>query len=133
VDTVSGDFEELFAEAEQNLKEQEVPDEWGPLRQTTEEERLLARYLGRVQHPLYGDDVFRFVTYPGYEPFYLRYKTKLAQVLEGANAGDITGLVRGRDRDIGKDNPMETWAGWARPCDEPLASTAVATESGIPF
>jgi hypothetical protein len=44
--------------------------------------------------------------------------------------------VRGRDKDIGKENLMETWDGWIRPCDEPLGTdmpVQEASERGIPF
>lgn len=77
-------FEALFAEAEQNLKEEEteIPDEWGPLRQTEEGGRLLTRYLGRGPTPRYKNPVFRFVAYPGEPtPFYLTHKWGLEQVL----------------------------------------------------
>ena len=56
-------------------------------------------------------------------------------MLENANVGDIVGLVRGRDKDIGKPNPMQTWEGWARPCDEPLGALRErgGDDDGIPF
>src|SRR5262249_50749002 len=117
----------LFAEAEQNLKKQEIPDEWGELRQTVEGERILARYLGRDTLPPFDDVVFRFVEYPGEpRPFYLKHKAQLEHVLDNANGGELVARVRGRDKDIGKPNPMQTWDGWARRCDEPLGD-------GIPF
>jgi hypothetical protein len=62
-------FEELFAEAEQDLKKQEIPDEWGPLRTTEEGERILARFIGRDEMPPFNDVVFRFVEYPGERRF----------------------------------------------------------------
>jgi hypothetical protein len=128
---VSDTYEELFAEADARLKKQEIPDEWGYLRQTEEGERILARYLGRDTLPPFDDAVFRFVSYPGDpEPFYLRHKAQLEQVLENANVGDVVGLVRGQDKDIGKPNPMETWDGWVRPCDEPLVGAAA---DDVPF
>jgi hypothetical protein len=131
-------FDELFNEASERVKKQEISDEWGPLRKTEEGERLLTRFIGRDELPPFNDRVIRFVDYPGEPtPFYLRSKAQLEQVLENANVGDIVGLVRGRDKDIGKPNPMETWDGWVRPCDEPLAAdeTAEAAEDddGIPF
>jgi hypothetical protein len=131
-------FDALFDEATERVKQQEIPDEWGPLRQTEEGERLLARFLGRDELPPFNDTVFRFVDYPGDpEPFYLKRTAQLEQVLENANVGDIVGLVRGRDKDIGKPNPMQTWDGWTRPCDEPLVSGASDTpaddDDGIPF
>jgi hypothetical protein len=55
---VSDTYEELFAEADARLKKQEIPDEWGYLRQTEEGERILARYLGRDTLPLFDDAVF---------------------------------------------------------------------------
>src|SRR5262249_55809031 len=114
-------FEALFAEAQERLKRQEIPDEWGELRQTEEGERLLARFIGRDKRPPYDDPVSGFVTYPGEPtPFYLRRVAQLEQALEGAQHGDVVGLVRGADKDIGRPNPMQTWAGWIRPCDEPL-------------
>ena len=58
-------FEELFAEAEANVKKQEIPDEWGSRRDTEEGERLLARFIGRDELPPFNDVVFRFVSYPG--------------------------------------------------------------------
>jgi hypothetical protein len=134
------EFDELFAQAERDLERQEIPAEWGELRQTTEGERLLARYLGDETMPPFNDTVHRFVTYPGEpRPFYLRFKAQLARVLEGASIGDIVGLVRGRDKDIGKPNPMETWEGWSRPCSEPLTREQPAESDpqsgggGIPF
>jgi hypothetical protein len=132
---MSDTFEELFAEAEQNLKRQEIPDDWGPQRQTEEGERLLTRFLGRDELPPFNDVVFRFVSYPGTpEPFYLRRTAQLERVLENASIGDIVGLVRGRDKDIGKPNPMQTWDGWARPCSEPLgAAEPAGADSDIPF
>ena len=127
------EFDDLFAEAEQNLKKQEIPDDWGSLRQTEEGERILARYLGQEVMPPFNDVVFRFVTYPGEpEPFYLKHKAQLEQALENASVGDIVGLVRGRDKDIGKPNPMETWDGWARPCDEPFTTSPPAADAGQP-
>jgi hypothetical protein len=87
--------------------------------------------------PPFGDTVFRFVSYPGAEPFYLRRTSQLEQVLENAAVGDIVGLVRGRDKDIGKDRPMQTWAAWTRPCDEPLTASGSSGEpkadNDIPF
>ena len=132
---MSSEFEELFTQAETNLKQQEIPEQWGWLRQTQEGDRLLTRYLGRETMPPFNDTVFRFVTYPGQpEPFYLKRTAQLEQVLENASIGDIVGLVRGRDKDIGKPNPMQTWAGWARPCDEPLGPAKPAGgDSDIPF
>jgi hypothetical protein len=128
------EYERLFSDAEQNLKKQEVPDEWGYLRDTEEGERLLARFLGRDTLPPFDDVVFRFVTYPGRpEPFYLRHKAQLERVLESASVGDIVGLVRGRDKDIGKPNPMQTWQGWVRPFDEPLGGGSVEREGNVPF
>jgi hypothetical protein len=119
---VNDTYEELFSEAEQSLKKQEIPDEWGYLRETQAGERILARYLGRDTLPPFDDAVFRFVSYPGEpEPFYLKHKAQLERVLDNANVGDIVGLVRGQDKEIGKPNPMQTWDGWSRPCDEPLA------------
>lgn len=134
--SAADEFDELFAEAEQNLKKQEIPDEWGPLRQTSEGERLLTRFVGRDELPPFNDTVFRFVTYPGQpEPFYLRRAAQLEQVLERASVGDIVGLVRGADKDIGKPNPMQTWDGWVRPCNEPFTGPAPAADGddGIPF
>jgi hypothetical protein len=131
---LSNTFEELFAEAEHDLKKQEIPDEWGYLRQTEEGERILARFLGRDEMPPFNDVVFRFVEYPTQgepSPFYLKRAAQLEQVLENANVGDIVGIVRGQDKDIGKPNPMQTWAGWTRPCDEPFGGTQ--TDDGIPF
>jgi hypothetical protein len=133
---VTDTFEELFAEAEENLKKQEIPDDWGWLRPTEEGERILARFLGTEVMPPFNDVYHRFVTYPGEpSPFYLKRKAQLNRVLENANVGDIVGLIRGRDKDIGKDNPMETWDGWVRPCGEPLdvASPAASDDDGIPF
>jgi hypothetical protein len=73
--------------------------------------------------PPFDDVVFRFTTYPGeFDPFYLKRTAQLERVLEGAKPGDIAGLVRGRDKDIGKANPMQTWDGWIRPCNEPLVA-----------
>jgi hypothetical protein len=132
-------FDDLFAEAEQNLKRQEIPDSWGPLRSTEEGERILARFIGRDVMPPFDDVVFRFVAYPGEpEPFYLKHKAQLERVLENANIGDIVGLVRGADKDIGRPNLMQTWDGWIRPCDEPLVASNGDTadadaETGIPF
>jgi hypothetical protein len=71
----------------------------------------------------------------------LKRKAQLDRVLDGVSVGDIVGLVRGRDKDIGKDNPMETWDGWSRPCDEPLvaaesdesAGDTPAAKDDIPF
>jgi hypothetical protein len=121
----SGAFEDLFAQAEQSLKQQEIPQEWGELRQTTEGERLLTRFLGRVELPPFNDVMLRFVDYPGKPtPFYMKSKAQLEQVVANANVGDIVGLVRGRDKDIGKSFPMETWDGWVRRCDEPLGLTS---------
>jgi hypothetical protein len=132
---MSGDFESLFTEAEQNLKRQEIPDSWGWLRKTEEGERILARFIGREVMPPFDDVVFRFVTYPGDpEPFYLKRTAQLERVLEAANLGDIVGLVRGRDKDIGREHPMQTWDGWVRPCDEPLvAREPTAAGDDIPF
>jgi hypothetical protein len=134
-------FDDLFTEAEDNLRKQEIPEEWGWLRHTQEGERLLARYLGRETLPPFDDTVFRFVTFPGDpEPFYLKRTAQLERVLKNAGVGDIVGLVRGRDKDIGRDNPMQTWAGWVRPCDDPLTASAPSGEpvagddgDGIPF
>jgi hypothetical protein len=131
---MSDSFEALFAEAEQNLKHQEIPDDWGPMRATSEGDRLLTRYLGDETLPPFNDTVHRFVDYPGEpQPFYLKYKAQLARVLETANIGDIVGLVRGKDKDIGKPNPMETWDGWVRPCDEPLAARPGDADGDLPF
>ena len=48
-------------------------------------------------------------------------------MLENANIGDIVGLVRGVDKDIGrKPNPMQTWDGLARTCDEPFGAPSTA-------
>jgi hypothetical protein len=129
------EFERLFAEAEANVKRQEIPDDWGPLRPTEEGERLLTRYLGSDALPPFNDVVFRFVSYPGVpEPFYLRRTAQLEAVLASAAIGDIVGLVRGRDKDIGKPNPMQTWDGWSRPCDEPLGAAKPATaDDDVPF
>ena len=129
------DFDELFTEAEENLLKQEIPDQWGYRRDAEEGERLLARYLGQEVLPPFNDVVYRFVTYPGEpEPFYLKHKAQLAAVLENAAVGDIVGLVRGRDKDIGKPNPMETWDGWVRACDEPLVGGGDRVgDDGIPF
>lgn len=132
----SARFDALFAEAEANLKKQEVPDEWGELRPTTDGERLLTRFIGRDVEPQFNDTVFRFVEYPGEpRPFYLKRTVQLEQVLAGAKLGDIVGLVRGGDKDIGKANPMQTWDGWMLPCDEPLggAQAAADADDGISF
>jgi hypothetical protein len=138
--TVTSNFEELFVEAEQNLEGQEIPAEWGWLLSTQESERLLTRFLGTHAVPPFNDVYHRFVTYPGDpEPFYMKRKAQLDKVLENAKPGDIVGLVRGRDRDIGKPNPMETWDGWVRPCadtlnaPQPPAGTGQGTDDGIPF
>ena len=73
--------------------------------------------------------IFRFVDYPGEpRPFYLKRAAQLDRVLENAGDGDIVGLVRGRDKDIGKPNPMQTWEGWTRPCDEPLGLSSTGDE-----
>jgi hypothetical protein len=126
-------FDELFVEADERLKKQEIPDNWGYLRQTQEGERILARFIGREVMPPFDDVHFRFVAYPGEpEPFYLKHKAQLERVLENAQVGDIVGLVRGKDKDIGKPNPMETWDGWARPCEEPLTAAGPGGD-GIPF
>jgi hypothetical protein len=131
--TMTDTFEKLFASAEQNLKKQEIPDEWGPLRTTEEGERLLGRFIGRDELPPFNDTVFRFVSYPGPpQPFYLRRAAQLENVLTNASLGDIVGLVRGLDKDIGKANPMQTWDGFVRPCAEPLGTAAPAGD-GIPF
>jgi hypothetical protein len=127
-------FDELFGKAEEDLRKQEIPDSWGYMRQTEEGERILARFVGRDTMPPFDDVVFRFVTYPGEpEPFYLKHKAQLEHVLDNANVGDIVGLVRGQDKDIGKPNPMQTWAGWSRPCDEPLVGGASQNDDGVPF
>lgn len=131
-------FDDLFAESEANLKRQETPDEWGPLRQTQEGERLLTRFAGRDELPPFNDKVLRFVDYPGEPtPFYLKSKYQLEKVVENAQVGDIVGLVRGRDKDTGREHPMETWDGWIRSCDEPFAGPAPEADSGdddgIPF
>src|SRR5262245_64950241 len=137
---VTDTFEEEFAGAEERVKAQEIPDAFGELRQTKEGDRLLTRYLGRDVLPPFDDVVFRFVSYPGEpRPFYLRKVAQLEHVLENAAVGDIVGLVRGRDKDIGKPNPMQTWDGWIKPCDEPLGATGTADGAGggadddIPF
>jgi hypothetical protein len=120
-------FDDLFATAEENLKKQEIPDDWGWLRPTEEDERILARFLGTEEMPPFNDVYHRFVSYPGDpEPFYLKRKAQLDRVLENANVGDIVGLIRGHDKDIGKEYPMQTWDGWVRPCDEPFASSPQA-------
>ena len=130
-------FEALFAEAEQSLRRQEIPQEWGELRKTSEGERLLTRYLGRDELPPFNDTVFRFVSYPGApEPFYLKRSAQLEQVLANASVGDIVGLVRGRDKDISREHPMQTWDGWVRPCAEPLTGGAAGDANdgdGLPF
>ena len=128
-------FEELFAEAEADVEKQQIPEEWGPKRQTEEGERLLTRFIGREEEPPFGDIVFRFVTYPGKpEPFHLKRTAQLERVLENATVGDVVGLVRGKDKDIGRERPMQTWAGFVRPCDEPLGPTKPAgADSDIPF
>jgi hypothetical protein len=129
-------FDDLFAKAEENLKKQEIPDEWGELRQTEEGERILARYLSRDELPPYGDVVFRFAAFPGEpKPFYLKRAAQLEAVLENANLGDIVGLVRGKNKDIGKPNPMQTWDGWVRPYEEPLTGSAASAggDEDIPF
>jgi hypothetical protein len=130
-------FDDLFAKAEENLKKQEIPDEWGELRQTEEGERILARYIGRDELPPYNDVVFRFVSYPGEPaPFYLKRAAQLETALESASAnlGDIVGLVRGKNRDVGKAHPMATWEAWARSCDEALGTQPLAgDDSDIPF
>jgi len=126
-------FEALFAEAEAELKKQEIPEDWGELRRTDEGERLLARYLGSETLPPFDDIYFRFVEYPDGAPFHLKYKFQLSEALKDASVGDIVGLVRGADKDIGKPNPMETWEGWSRPCDKPLAVSAPAADNDIPF
>jgi hypothetical protein len=133
--TVSDDLEALFAQSEENLKKQEIPDDWGWLRSTEEHERILSRFLGTDVMPPFSDVYHRFVTYPGDpKPFYMKRKAQLDRVLENANVGDIVGLVRGRDKDIGKANPMETWDGWVRSCDEPLfAAKTTDGDDGIPF
>ena len=123
-------FEGLFAEAERSLKRQEIPEEWGELRKTSEGERLLARFLGREELPPFNEPVFRFVDYPGEpRPFHLKRVAQLERVLENANVGEIVGLVRGRDKDIGKQNPMQTWEGWTHPCDDPLGFSSTSDES----
>jgi hypothetical protein len=137
-DVTSDSFEALFAEAEADLKRQEIPDEWGPLRQTEEGDRILARYLGRDTLPPFDDTVFRFVDYPGDPtPFYLRRTVQLEQALDNADVGDVVGLVRGRDKVIaGREHAMQSWAGWARECDEPLTGAAASAShggDGIPF
>lgn len=128
-------FEQEFLQAEQDLKKQEIPDEFGPLRQTEEGERILTRFIGRDKLPPFNDGILRFVDYPGEpRPFYLKSKAQLERVLENASVGDIVGLVRGRDKDIGKERPMQTWAGWTRPCDEPLGAAELAgDDDDIPF
>jgi hypothetical protein len=132
---VTDTYEDLFAEAEENLKKQEIPDDWGWLRKTEEGERLLTRFLGREVMPPFDDVVFRFTSYPGkFDPFYLKRTAQLEQVLENAKPGDIVGLVRGKDKDIGKANPMQTWDGWIRPCNEPLdGNEPAAAGNDIPF
>jgi hypothetical protein len=134
------DWDELvdreFAGAEERVKRQEIPEDWGPLRQTAECDRILARYLGSELVPPFGDMIFRFVDYPGEpRPFHLRRTAQLESVLESAQLGDIVGLVRGHDKDIGKPNPMQTWDGWVRSCDEPLgpAAPAAAADRELPF
>jgi hypothetical protein len=128
------DFDALFGAAEEDLKKQEVPDEWGELRQPAEGERVLGRYLGEGVMPPFNDVVYRFVDYPGEpRPFYLKYRAQLGLVMEekAPAIGDIVGLVRGRDKDTGKPNLMETWSGWSRPYNEPPAGElAVPTPSG---
>jgi hypothetical protein len=128
------EFDDLFAEAEENLKRQEAPEEWGELPPTGEGDRLLTRYLGADKLPPFNDGVQRFIDYPGEpRPFYLKSKAQLDRVLENANVGDIVGLVRGRDKDIGKERAMECWDGWTRPCDEPLGGAPQEDDDGIPF
>ena len=129
------EFDDLFAEAEDNLKKQEIPDDWGWLRPTEEGERILARFLGREVMPPFDDVIFRFTTYPGeFDPFYLKRTAQLERVVDNANPGDIVGLIRGRDKDIGKSHPMQTWDGWIKPCNEPLVAVKAAdTDDGIPF
>ena len=116
-------FDDLFDEAEEELRQQETPEAWGELRQPAEHERLLARYLGEDVMPPFNDVVYRFVDYPGEPtPFYLKHKAQLGKAIDEANVkvGDIVALVRGADKDIGKPNPMETWAVRAKPCDDPV-------------
>lgn len=136
------DFDGMFNEAEEELREQETPEEWGELRQPAEHERLLTRYLGQDVMPPFDDVIYRFVDYPGEPtPFYLKHKAKLGQALDGAGpaVGDIVALVRGEDKDIGKPHPMETWAARAKPCSDPLPGAAptaaggVALDDDIPF
>jgi hypothetical protein len=125
-----------FAAAEERVKRQEIPDGWGPLRQTAEGDRILTRYLGSELVPPFGDVVFRFVDYPGEpRPFHLRRTAQLESVLENAQLGDIVGHVRGRDTSIGIPNPMQTWDGWERSSDEPLgpAAPAAAADRDLPF
>ena len=128
-------FGELFDDAEEELRQQEVPEAWGELRQPAEHERLLTRFLGEALLPPFNNVILRFVDYPG-EPtaFYLKHKTQLGRGLDDANAqvGDVVALVRGEDKDIGKEHPMETWAVRAKPCSEPLPGGAGPT-ADIPF
>jgi hypothetical protein len=140
---MSADFESLFAEAEENLKKQEIPDDWGYLRRTEEGDRVLCRFLAFDELPPFGDEIIRCVSYPGEpEPFYLKATAQLRRVFENAGLGDLVGAVRGFDRDVGRERPMQTWDGWIRPCNEPLGvkpgpgndTTPDATEDdGIPF
>ena len=128
-------FDELFGEASERVKRQEIPDEWGPLRQTEEGERLLTRFLGRDTLPPFDDAVFRFIDYPG-GPSRSTCGTRRSSSTCSRTRTSATssGLVRGRDKDIGKPNPMQTWDGWVRPCDEPLVATDVEDDGdGIPF
>ena len=75
----------------------------GGRRQTSEGERLLTRFIGQDELPPFADKMFRFVSYPGEpQPFYLKRAFQLEKVLEHANVGDIVGLVRGADKDIGR-------------------------------
>jgi hypothetical protein len=128
-------FDDLFEAAEEELRQQETPEEWGELRQPAEHERLLTRYLGEALLPPFGSVIYRFVDYPGERtPFYLKHKAQLGKGLEDANAqvGDVVALVRGGDKDIGKDYPMETWAVRAKPWTDPQTGGASPTD-GIPF
>jgi hypothetical protein len=129
------DFEKEFREAEERLRRQEIPVEWGSARQTQEGDRILARFLGRELQPPFDDVVFRFVSYPGEpQPFYLKRTVQLERVLDNAKVGDIVGLKRGQDKDIGRPNPMQTWDGFVKPCAEPLGrASGPAPDSDIPF
>lgn len=52
---VSDEFDELFNESEENLRKQEIPEDWGYLRVAEEGDRILARYLREDVLPPFND------------------------------------------------------------------------------